>query len=941
MSSISLAHASCKKRKVVNVILLDKEHIQVYVDVKSKFQDVFNQVTGHLNLRETEYFGLAQKKDGEYQFVTLEEKVHKQAPKAWKSGHGEGFDAAGQPVFTVYFKVQFYVDQVVLLRENVTRHLYYLQLRENILHYDHVCTEEKCFQIASFALQADFGNYYPDRHGEEYFDPREYFPAWMIQQRGSPYIQTNTPLIHQDLQNLTKSEAKLRFIKEASLSPAAHNLHFYRLRKRKTDKRWNAWLGICARGIEIYEELEGHLKDLISTFLWPDIGKLYFDKKKFEIRSVGNPAGRKFTYYTDCDHTSKYLLYICRTTHMFQMAIQSKLMEIQHLDAEDKKRYNEAYIYSDTKDYMANGGSFRGSLSPASKSSSTNPRYSVISDASSNTTSGIASDKMTISFEGEDDPSREILIDCPPRPLSRLTPPSQSRSKYSVVSRDGVTISTLPNYKSNKNGSPEMGPTELYKSSSVGRPSGTKPGDHSPSIPRPQKLSPSSKHGTDKRSPGSSSVGAFPLSGHQSDMDYSPSGGEGYRRMSQQHVYPPQFSPRTVPIYMAHTPTSSGGAPPPERISYSQPVSRSASRADSFKGTLGQLQIHTSDSQLPHLQLDSGLSDQMMDMFSGNVNLASYHQNQSGPEAGLPHMVPRSKFMPSNRNVDSSGAYVEGSEMTLQAPELFAPPPMFADTSSRANLADVSPVLDTNAVLNLGQDHQVSQPPCEQRHYMETDLDEDLESSPDTSLSESLPPKQRAGNKKKETLHPELKEKIFGQNMFAIPLMMALCKDKTLMGANSQNGNLSGSYDASTIQSTDSRISHRLSNDLDPRRLSSCYPSSTMVSSHSNRPFSWHSESFDLDAQLAFSGYPGVASSVDNHRSVPQNIGDLTGITNASWTHAISHGIPFRQGVLDRYSPELIATQLMIPPKISSGRGHNSNDRNISQKPLKETIGIA
>jgi len=30
--------------------------------VKSKFQDVFNQVATHLNLRETEYFGLAQKK---------------------------------------------------------------------------------------------------------------------------------------------------------------------------------------------------------------------------------------------------------------------------------------------------------------------------------------------------------------------------------------------------------------------------------------------------------------------------------------------------------------------------------------------------------------------------------------------------------------------------------------------------------------------------------------------------------------------------------------------------------------------------------------------------------------------------------------------------------------------------------------------------------------
>lgn len=41
-------------------------------------------------------------------------------------------------------------------------------------------------------------------------------------------------------------------------------------------------------------------------------------------------------YYTDCDIKSKYLLNICRSTHIFQMAIQPKLMEIQHLDNEGK-----------------------------------------------------------------------------------------------------------------------------------------------------------------------------------------------------------------------------------------------------------------------------------------------------------------------------------------------------------------------------------------------------------------------------------------------------------------------------------------------------------------------------------------------------------------------------------------------------------------------------
>ena len=59
-----------------------------------------------------------------------------------------------------------------------------------------------------------------------------------------------------------------------------------------------------------------------------------FQKKKFEIRSVGAPAGRKFTYYTESDIKSKYLLTLSRNTHMFQMAIQPKLMEIRHLEEE-------------------------------------------------------------------------------------------------------------------------------------------------------------------------------------------------------------------------------------------------------------------------------------------------------------------------------------------------------------------------------------------------------------------------------------------------------------------------------------------------------------------------------------------------------------------------------------------------------------------------------
>lgn len=64
---------------------------------------------------------------------------------------------------------------------------------------------------------------------------------------------------------------------------------------------------------------------------------IYLQKKKFEIRAAGAPEGRKFAYYTDCDTKSKYLLQLCKQTHMFQLAIHPKLMEIRHLEEQGKQ----------------------------------------------------------------------------------------------------------------------------------------------------------------------------------------------------------------------------------------------------------------------------------------------------------------------------------------------------------------------------------------------------------------------------------------------------------------------------------------------------------------------------------------------------------------------------------------------------------------------------
>lgn len=75
----------------------------------------------------------------------------------------------------------------------------------------------------------------------------------MVGEHGQEYLFQNAPKMHKEQQDVTKNEAELKYIRESIKYPAAHNLHFYRMKKKKTDKIWNAWLGICPKGVEIYE----------------------------------------------------------------------------------------------------------------------------------------------------------------------------------------------------------------------------------------------------------------------------------------------------------------------------------------------------------------------------------------------------------------------------------------------------------------------------------------------------------------------------------------------------------------------------------------------------------------------------------------------------------------------------------------------------------------
>lgn len=232
--------------------------------------------------------------------------------------------------------------------------------------------------LAGLALQADLGDK-SDSIQPGYFRPEDYVPPALRTPWGIQTIETH----HNQNRDITQSEAEMQYIQEVCQLHEPINAHIFRLRVSKQEVLpGSILLAVCAHGVKVYPD-----NNPASTFLWGSIGKLSFERKKFEIRT----GHEKLTLYTTCDEKSKLLLALCRDTHQFSMAMAPRLSEAKK-EVEKQRFFGNFYSYSRIP---------RHSARP-------DQRISVISNTSSNTTSGIVSDRV----HSEDE--LEILITCPP-----------------------------------------------------------------------------------------------------------------------------------------------------------------------------------------------------------------------------------------------------------------------------------------------------------------------------------------------------------------------------------------------------------------------------------------------------------------------------------------------------------------------------------------------
>ncbi|KAJ0067194.1 hypothetical protein NL108_012930, partial [Boleophthalmus pectinirostris] len=331
-SIVSKKGRSCSSQREVSVVLPSGQYVVVRCDIKSKARDVFDMVVAHANLVEHFYFGLAFIDDDEYFFLDHETKISKVAPDSWKKGQISSF--------LVFLRVKFFVDDISFILHKLTRHQYYLQLRKDILEERLYCNEETGLFLAALALQAEFGDYMPELYGKNYYQPEHYVSKRMLEKLALPSVREELPRLHASHAQMLPEEAETEYLKICQQLPE-YGVMFHRVGREKRPVVGELVLGVCAKGIIVYE-MKNHLRIVTRRFLWRETDSISTGRRKLIIE-CGGPSGKKHGFVTESSKIAQYLLNLCSAQHKFHSEMTSRQLNHSLIPDENMDKYMSIY----------------------------------------------------------------------------------------------------------------------------------------------------------------------------------------------------------------------------------------------------------------------------------------------------------------------------------------------------------------------------------------------------------------------------------------------------------------------------------------------------------------------------------------------------------------------------------------------------------------------
>ncbi|XP_071391448.1 NF2, moesin-ezrin-radixin like (MERLIN) tumor suppressor a isoform X2 [Centroberyx affinis] len=260
-----------KQAKNFNVRISTMESdMEFSCEVKWKGKDLFDLVCRTLGLRETWFFGLQYNIKDTVAWLKMDKKVlDQEVPKE-------------EPI-TLHFLAKFYPENAEEeLVQDITQHLFFLQVKRKILEEEIHCPPEASVLLASYAVHAKYGDYDSNVHKPGFLAQEELLPKRVINlyQMTAEMWEVRITACYVEHRGRTRDEAEMEYLKIAQ-DLDMYGVNYFLIRNKKgTD----LLLGVDALGLHIYEP-DNRLTPKCS-FPWNEIRNISYSDKEFTIKPL-------------------------------------------------------------------------------------------------------------------------------------------------------------------------------------------------------------------------------------------------------------------------------------------------------------------------------------------------------------------------------------------------------------------------------------------------------------------------------------------------------------------------------------------------------------------------------------------------------------------------------------------------------------------------------